>query len=179
MTTYVLAFSGKIASGKSTLSLRLAEQLNWKYTSFGDYVRDVAKLRGLENSRQELQNVGQSLIEEGWRQFCQSVLSQTNWLPGEPLVIDGIRHIEAIATLQPLVFPSKLFLIYVSTDEAIREARFAQRGEKLAEDGQRLHQEHSTEVQVEEQLPLVADLIVNGDKPIIEIIQDILIWLHM
>src|SRR5207302_229648 len=38
----VLAVSGQIASGKSTLAFRLAEKLNCARASFGDHVRTVA-----------------------------------------------------------------------------------------------------------------------------------------
>ena len=44
----VLAFAGRIASGKSTFSMGLAQVLGWPRVSFGDYVRQVARHSGLE-----------------------------------------------------------------------------------------------------------------------------------
>ncbi len=177
MKPCVLAFSGSIASGKSTLSLRIAEELNWQYASFGNHVRSVARVRGLEESREILQNIGQSLIEEGWKQFCWSVLCQARWASGEPLVIDGIRHVEAITTLRALIFPLELLLIFIDTSESIRETRLSQRSMAAYNDLQNV-EDHPTEVQVKTQLRQVADMIVSGDKPIAEIIQEILVWLQ-
>jgi dephospho-CoA kinase len=123
----VLAFSGSIGSGKSTLSLSVAKALNWPYVSFGNHVRTVALLRGLGESREVLQEVGESLIQEGWEQFCKSVLAQTTWEPGEPLVVDGIRHVEAVETLQLLIVPSELLLIHITLNEPTRKARLYKR----------------------------------------------------
>lgn len=172
MKSYSLAFSGSIASGKSSLSLLIAKELNWPYVSFGDYVRSVARSRGLRASRQVLQAVGQSLIEEGWRQFCRSVLNQVPWKPGQALVIDGVRHIEAITTLRRLISPAGLLVIYISTSKAVRNMRALERGETLVQEVQ----DHPTEIQVKNLLLQVADLIVDGDRPITEINQELAMW---
>jgi dephospho-CoA kinase len=172
MKLYSFAFSGSIASGKSSLSLLVAKELNWPYVSFGDYIRSVARFRGLPESRQVLQALGQSLIEEGWEQFCRLVLNQVPWKPGQALVIDGVRHTEAIITLRRLISPAELLVIYISTSEAVRKIRAFERGETLVQDVQ----DHPTEIQVKNQLPQMADLIVDGDKPITEINQEIAKW---
>ena len=78
----VLAFAGSIASGKSTLSAGVAQQLGWRYASFGDYVRLVAREQGLDGSRAVLQEVGARLIDQGWKHFCWAVLGQVDWEPG-------------------------------------------------------------------------------------------------
>jgi len=124
----VLAFAGRIASGKSTLSMNVARALSWPYVSFGNYVRQVAWSKGLVCSRQVLQNIGATLIDQGWDRFCRAVLSQVDWDPGQPLVIDGIRHVEAIDMLRQLVAPSKLLLVFVAVSELERKGRLRQRG---------------------------------------------------
>jgi len=103
----ILAFSGGIGSGKSTLSSGVAEALEWPRVSFGRYVRAVALDRGLDaESREVLQEVGESLITAGWVPFCRAVLTQADWRPERSLVVDGIRHVEALQTLRALAAPS-------------------------------------------------------------------------
>lgn len=177
MKPSVIAFSGSIASGKSTLSLALAGELHWKYASFGDYVRLQAKRCGLTPSRKVLQDIGQSLIEEGWEQFCRLVLIQAQWSAGEPLIVDGIRHLEAIATLRSLVAPLELWLIYISVDEITQKTRLQQRN-RSAEESEQSVQNHSTEIQVKTRLQQIADLIVDGSQPVPHSIYDIVSWLH-
>ena len=177
MKPFVLAFSGSIGSGKSTLSLSLAQALNWPYVSFGNYVRSVALLRRLGESREILQEVGESLIQEGWEQFCKSVLAQATWKPGEPLVVDGIRHIEALEMLRLLVVPSELLLIHIMVNELTRQARLDKRSPDDYAKMERI-EDHSTEVQVKSQLPQIADLIVSGEKPTDDSIREILIWIQ-
>ena len=178
MKSLVLAFSGSIGSGKSTLSLRVAEALNWPYVSFGNYVRAVALLRGLGESREVLQEVGESLIQEGWEQFCKSVLAQATWEPGEPLVVDGIRHVEAVEMLRLLIAPSELLLIYITLNETTRKARLYKRNSADYAQMQSI-EEHSTEVQVKRQLPQMANLIVSGERSIDDLIHEILISIQI
>jgi len=173
----VLAFSGSIGSGKSTLSLSVAKALNWPYVSFGNHVRTVALLRGLGESREILQEVGESLIQEGWEQFCKSVLAQTTWEPGEPLVVDGIRHVEVVETLQLLIVPSELLLIHITLNEPTRKARLYKRSPADYAKMQSI-EDHSTEVQVKRQLPQIANLIVSGERSTDDIIREILIWIQ-
>ncbi len=177
MKSLVLTFSGSIGSGKSTLSLSVAKALNWPYVSFGNYVRTVALLRGLGESREVLQEVGESLIQEGWEQFCKSVLAQTTWEPGEPLVVDGIRHVEAVEMLQLLIVPSELLLIHITLNEPTRKARLYKRSPADYAKMQSI-EDHSTEVQVKGQLPQMANLIVSGERSTDDIIREILIWLQ-
>lgn len=60
----VVGFSGRIKSGKTTLSARVAELMGWPYTSFGDYVRKVARLRRRPELREILQEIGQELVDQ-------------------------------------------------------------------------------------------------------------------
>jgi len=173
----VLAFSGSIGSGKSTLSLSVAKALNWPYVSFGNYVRTVALLRGLGESREVLQEVGESLIQEGWEQFCKSVLAQAPWAPGEPLVVDGIRHVEAVEMLRLLVVPSELLLIHITLNDLTRKARLNKRSPADYAKMERI-EDHSTEVQVKRRLPEIANLKVSGERSIDDIIHEILIWVQ-
>ena len=177
MKSLVLAFSGSIGSGKSTLSLSVAKALNWPYVSFGNYVRTVALLRGLGESREVLQEVGESLIQEGWEQFCKSVLAHATWGPGESLVVDGIRHVEAVEMLRLLVVPSELLLIHITLNELTRKARLYKRSPTDNAQMQSI-EDHSTEVQVKRQLPEIANLIVSGERSTDDSTREILIWIQ-
>jgi dephospho-CoA kinase len=173
----VLAFAGRIASGKSTLSTSVAQVLGWPRVSFGDYVRQVARHRGLEESRTVLQELGAALIAQGWEAFCRTVLGQVAWEPGQPLIIDGIRHAEALMVLRQLVTPSELRLVFITVNEPTRTARLRQRESPDGETLQRI-EEHTTEAQVGTVLPDIADFLVDGTRPQEELQQDIVRWVQ-
>ncbi len=174
----ILAFSGGIGSGKSTLSSGVAEALEWSRVSFGRYVRAVALDRGLDaESREVLQEVGESLITAGWVPFCRAVLTQADWRPERSLVVDGIRHVEALQTLRALVAPSVVALVHVVVSEAERSQRLRDKGfddiEKL-----RLVEVHSTEIQVTTSLPAHAAVTVDGRHPEQDLIDKIVRWVR-
>jgi dephospho-CoA kinase len=173
----VLAFAGSIASGKSTLSAGIAQTLGWRYASFGDYVRQVARERGLDGSREVLQEVGAALIDQGWKHFCWAVLGQVEWEPGQSLVIDGIRHVEAVEVLRQLVAPSEVLLVFIAGEESIRHARLRQRSRTDDETLQRV-EGHSTEIQVKTRIPGMADFTVDGTRPVESLLQEIVTWVE-
>lgn len=172
----VLAFSGKVASGKSTLAAEVAKALDWKRASFGDYVRIVAKSQGLEPSREVLQDLGESLAKtpEG---FCRSMLAHFGWQSGEPLVIDGVRHREIVDALRRIVAPLELRLIFVDIADEQRRERLVREGDV---DPDRMPQieKHSTERQVGTVLPGIADLRVSTGKSIGDVVREIVSWVH-
>ena len=173
----VLAFAGRIASGKSTLSTGVAQVLGWPRVSFGDYVRQVARHRGLEESRSVLQELGAALIAQGWETFCHTVLGQVAWEPGQSLIIDGIRHAEALAVLRQLVAPSELRLVFITVNEPTRASRLRQRDIPDCETLQRI-EDHATEAQVGTVLPGMADFLVDGARPQKKLQQDIVRWVQ-
>jgi hypothetical protein len=87
------------------------------------------------------------LIDQGWEEFCRAVLMQVHWEPGQPLVIDGIRHTEAVDALRQLVTPSEA-------------------------------EEHPIEVQVGTVLPEMADLIVDGARPVEDLLREMVTWIR-
>lgn len=173
----VIAFAGSIASGKSTLSMGVAKALGWSRVGFGDYVRHVARSQGLDSSREVLQEVGATLIDQGWEEFCRAVLRQVDWKPGQPLIVDGIRHIEAVEMLRQLVAPSELLIVFIAVDGLTRKARLRQRGTTDHEHLQRVDT-HPTEAQVQTVLPSVADLTVDGTQPMDDLLPKIMLWVQ-
>jgi dephospho-CoA kinase len=176
MKPVVLGFAGSIASGKSTLSIEVALSLGWQRVSFGDYVRTIAQHQGLGESREVLQTVGASLVNRGIEQFCSSVLGQANWRPGRPLIIDGIRHVEAVSVLRKLVLPSPLLVVFIAVNDKTRETRLIEKGLTQYEELRQIDA-HSTEVQVQTLLQDMADLIVDSSRQIEQLAEEIVIWL--
>ena len=157
--TKILAFAGQIGSGKSTISELVATRLRWKWAGFGDFLRGRAEAQHLDSSdRLVLQNLGQEFIRNGWPQFCSQLLESVRWMSGEHLVVDGVRHIEAIETLQTLTQPSNVKLVYLTTKEHVRKDRvFKRRSENLS-----IVASHPVESQVQDRLPVRADLLVDN-----------------
>jgi cytidylate kinase len=170
MKPFAIAFSGRIKSGKSSLSSEVATRLNWQRVSFGDQARKIAVIQGLDqNDRSVLQHVGAAQVEANQRGFCQDVIAQAaGWTRAEGLVIDGLRHVEVGAQLARLVAPLRLRLVYVETADDVRETRVSG-----ADGAQLLNQweSHSTETQVPRRLRDVADLIVNGTASLDEAVR--------
>jgi cytidylate kinase len=76
-----VAFAGRLGAGKSSLSTVLAANMKWKRVSFGDFVRSVAAARGIEPSRQVLQDIGAELESLDTLTFCRNVLEGGGWGP--------------------------------------------------------------------------------------------------
>jgi dephospho-CoA kinase len=156
----VLTFSARQASGKSTVSTEVAEELGWPRAGFGDYLRRVAAERGLNPDREILQELGERFVRENLEQFCQDVLGSVGWVPGQGIVVDGIRHAQTMEVLRNIVRPMPVLLVYIDVPDAIRSDRLRARG--VSEDLAKRHEEHSTEAQVIDTLPRLADLRVDG-----------------
>jgi hypothetical protein len=125
-----------------------------------------------------LQEVGAALIEEqGWKAFCRAVLAQVEWEPGQSLVVDGIRHGEAMEVLRQLVTPSELLLVFIAVEEVTRHTRLHQRSITDDEAQQRL-EVHSTETQVQTILPEMANFTVDGTRPVNNLVQEIAHWVR-
>jgi cytidylate kinase len=173
----VLAFSGKIGSGKTTLSQQVADALGWRRASFGEYLCTFAQSQGLEVSRDVLQELGESLVARGPDDFCKTVLAHFGWNSGEPLVIDGVRHAAVFEALRRLVAPLELRLVFVSVDETTRLKRLKQTDRDVIG---RLKdvESHSTEREVTDKLPSLASRHVQGDRPAKEVVREIVGWVH-
>lgn len=150
----VLAIAGSIGSGKTTLADALVSQIpDSQARAFGDVVRTETKRRGLPESRSAWQETGANLIAAGWNKFVGILLSPP--LVGEVLVVDGVRHVEAVDELKRQLPAARVVLVYVRSPAEVVANRVASRGENLGV------LEHT----VESQLPDVlvrADLVVDG-----------------
>lgn len=163
MKATVACFAGGIGSGKSAISDRVASLLGWPRVGFGDYIRTVARQRGLDEARETLQEIGAELVAKNLEGFCQSVLKQAKRSTDQSLVVDGIRHVEVLDVVRRLVSPARPLLIFIDVDRAVCQARMLERGMSSV----RLDQleSYSTEIQVADQLRDAADLEVDGTRP--------------
>lgn len=55
--------------------------------------------------------------------FCECVLADGGFVPGEGLIVDGIRHLETIRELKRLVGRQPFKLLYVESSLSDRRAR--------------------------------------------------------
>jgi cytidylate kinase len=124
----VIAFSGRIASGKTTLSKAVADRLAMPWVSFGDAVRAEAARRGLASDRAALQGLGDELIRAGWDAFVETVVNQAQWDRTGSLVVDGVRHTEALVALQRRCPPHPVVVVFADADVDRRAERLASRG---------------------------------------------------
>ena len=168
-----VAFAGKLGSGKTTVTRSLAEALGWPRASFGDYVREVVRKQGLEETRENLQRVGTQLLERDRESFCTSVLLTCGWKAGQNLIIDGLRHVETIEIIRKLVYPAALKIVFISVPESTRLVRLQQRGEGDVVTAER----HPSEQQVGSAVYLCADFVIEGTRPLRSIVAELTGWI--
>lgn len=172
----VIAFSGKVGSGKTTLSIQLAHILEWNWISFSNFIRKVAKENNLGEDRRTLQDLGAHLLEQDLESFCINVLNQIEW-QNTPFIIDGVRHIEVLEFLKKTVEPTPFLHIHIAID---RRSQIERLGQRMSESNSiEFIEEHSTESQIQQILPESADLILNSAQPIDQLIEDILKFLSL
>jgi dephospho-CoA kinase len=152
----IVGIAGAIGSGKSELSHALTRELDAVRLSFGDFVRREAEARGVEPTRENLQQLGEQLIDElGAPDLVRRVLSERP--PADLLVIDGVRHLAVDEALRKIA--SQYVLVFVAVDDETRHRRLVER------EGQNIDlaalDQHSTEREVPS-LPERAAAVVDG-----------------
>ncbi len=133
--SFVLALAGAQSSGKTTLARAVAARTGAAYVGFGDLVRMEATRRGLDGSRDELQELGQALLDElGASLFSERALDAADVARGtRPVVWDGVRHPEVLHSLRELYAPAPVTLVTLVPEEAARRQRVEASGESTAE----------------------------------------------
>ncbi|HXQ74654.1 MAG TPA: AAA family ATPase [Pyrinomonadaceae bacterium] len=164
----IVAFSGPIGAGKSTISQKVAELLHWPRVSFGEYVQSVADKNNLDrNDRTVLQRLGQALVLSDVDEFVRAVLSQKQWRNERDegdLVIDGLRHAEVRHALVQQTRPNVLKHVFVTVDEDTRQERV--RMEDHIEPRMLMRYDQDiTEAQIPRIMREYKDVEVNGKLP--------------
>ena len=164
----LVCMSGQIGSGKSSVSRAVAEELGWKRTGFGDFLRvELARAGGDPTSRPELQELGQQRVATDPTEFCRAVLAAGGFAPGADFVVDGVRHNEILQILGRLAAPSTVRLVYLDATELRRSERAAIRDSDA--DFSRA-QTHQVEAESGDALRNQADIVVDADRPLVEVV---------
>ncbi len=118
----LVGITGKNASGKGEAS-QMLERYGYQYRSLSDGLREEAKKRGLDSSRETLIELGQSLRQEAG----PGVLGQRAAAALRPgrYVVDSIRHPDEIDHLRKA---GKLLLLAIDAPIELRFARAQKRG---------------------------------------------------
>jgi cytidylate kinase len=177
LTGLLICFSGRIGSGKSSVSEILAARLGWKRSAFGEYLRtELARRGGDVTSREALQDLGQSLVETDTEAFCSDVLSAGGFRPGDNFLVDGVRHADIQRMLAVLASPSVARLIFLAADDANRFQRIADRPDGQADFARA--EAHKVEADLKASIPAIADLSVDSTQDIDLVIGECLAAIH-
>jgi dephospho-CoA kinase len=163
---WLVCLVGSIATGKTAVATALHERLPGSAVlAFGHVVRRRAAVLGYSLDRASLQAVGQQLVDEGWPAFVQELLAGLSGSP-QVLIVEGIRHLEAVEALRAVLPDRQVILVYVTLSEQLQRERLKHRDESDAvlvhpiERGVTALREH-------------ADLVIRGDRPLRELVADI------
>lgn len=160
--SFLVCFSGKIASGKTSISRAVASRLDCDRACFGGYLREkIAREGGDPASRESLQNLGQRQIESDAELFCRAVLATGNFVPGEDFVLDGIRHIAVLSHLVQIAAPSEVCLIFIDAAVELRQSRVGTESDGACADFARATR-HIVEADMENKLPMASHAVLDG-----------------
>lgn len=164
----VIAFSGPIGAGKSTISQKVADLLGWPRVSFGEYVQKVARESGQDqNDRTVLQRLGQALVVSDVDGFVEEVLNQQPWRANHGdgnLVIDGLRHAEVRHALIHKIKPNVLKHVFVTVDEDTRQQRVREE-DRIEPRLLMRYDQDITEAQIPRVIREYKDIEVDGKLP--------------
>ena len=119
----IIGLTGTISSGKGTVSDYLVSKGFEKYV-FSDVIREETKKRGLEQTRENLQKVGDLLRKENHNEgvLAKKLLEK---IKTGKAIVDGIRNLKEIGELRKR---KDFFLIGVDAELKLRYERLKTRG---------------------------------------------------
>jgi predicted nuclease with RNAse H fold/dephospho-CoA kinase len=118
----VIGLSGPIGAGKTTVGTALQEH-GFFYARFSALLADLLRERGVEPTRESLQEFGRQIYEGGrQRWLCEQLIAR---VPKDAdVVIDGLRHPEDHSCLAE-AFGPRFVHIHIEADRSIRATRYA------------------------------------------------------
>ena len=126
---------GPIASGKTTAISFLSSMLDLKVVSFGGYVRSAAEQSGCPETRETLQDLGESLLESmGAADFLEAALRFADVNDGDAVIFDGVRHLEILTEIRRSFDSVVAFYLAVSREERYRRYNIRQPAEIAFDD---------------------------------------------
>ena len=91
--TFVIGLTGRIASGKGEVARHLSEKHMASICRFSDILRDVLKILGLSNTRENLQALGAGLRSSfGENVLVDAMKARIAESSSEIIVVDGVRY---------------------------------------------------------------------------------------
>ncbi len=125
LTYHIIGLTGRNASGKGTVASFLKES-SFVYHSLSDTLRDELKRRNLEESRDNLIMIGNSLREEGGPGILADLMI-SNLTSLENHIVDSIRNPLEVKSLRREYENHNFSLISVDARPEIRYERLKQR----------------------------------------------------
>jgi dephospho-CoA kinase len=168
----IIAISGRIGSGKTTLANAVSDRMGAKVAGFGDFVRTKARAQGLDVSdRRVLQDIGQNLVAADAVSFLDEALSWAGHKTGSVLVLDGLRHAsvwDALVARQTDGL-EQTRLVYLVIEERERRRRLLDRG--LTERDIAAADAHPAEQSLNLRLRGAADFLIYATSSLDEMVQ--------
>jgi len=161
----IVAVAGPIMSGTSSVTKAAAAPA--KPASFGEHLR---RETGAQD-RHALAEAGQKLVDGDADAFAKAVVEAAGWRADQPLIIDGVRHVQILQSLRELVFPVPIILAYVDVTPAVYAQRIEKKG-KLSEALQ--FSDHPTEQQVKSRLAKIADIRVDNSGNVTDAVKSLI-----
>lgn len=161
----VVCLAGEIAAGKSTLAHELVREFPGSAVrAFGDIVRRRAREEGRGQDRGALQELGAELIAQGWSSFVDMLLEGAEVAVDGILVIDGVRHLEAVEEIRRRFPDAPVQVVFLRIDRDMSRARLAER------DGEVAGYDHAVEADVR-RLEVMADRCIDSSRPLHETVE--------
>ncbi len=131
MPNLIIGLTGQLGSGKGYVASYIAKRYGGAIFKFSAYLSKVLGVMTLENSRDNLVKLSESLRREFGEQVLSYALAKDAVASEAPVVVvDGIRRVDDLAALEPL---PNFVLVAVEASPETRYARIMQRGEKTDE----------------------------------------------
>jgi len=180
MSKKVIGAVGKNGSGKDTVLDIIAERYSLPSISMGDIVRDIAREKGIEPTRKNLNEISQSYFEmHGKDYFIRLVIERIDSTDDPFTVVTGVlTHLDA-QTLKDR-YGSDFYLIHVvvtDDEERLRRAiaRASARDPKTLEE-LRLHDEREERVFGIEKAAALATHTIANDGGLSELEEAVAGW---
>jgi dephospho-CoA kinase len=167
-----IVVGGGLASGKTSVAKGIGTALACPVVSFGGFIRRRARSLGLSEDRATLQALGAHLVDSDPVGFTSSFIAELREVQdGSAVVIEGLRHVSVCQALRDAAFADRLLVVMVKTSYDVRMRRSVSRGDGTAEEfalaeSRAIESEHL-------QLEAVADLVLDGDRPIEIVVRDL------
>ncbi|MBS1616810.1 MAG: AAA family ATPase [Bacteroidetes bacterium] len=119
---------GKIRAGKSTFASQIQQSAHACVASFGDYLKSYATERDLPTTRQNLQDIGERMINSSPTHFLKNVV-QFSCPSANNVIFEGVRHLAILQAINEIAKATKT--VYLDIPEEIRLERFLKSGKSI------------------------------------------------